>query len=104
MIPEVMAHTIELLFMRDSDTLLLPGARGNLPNFGPKPPVHPFGPGYDLHPELSRAAGPAAYVAGIVAVIGYSYGVSMYAEAKSIESIVLSENIDTGTKISWLRN
>jgi hypothetical protein len=102
MISEVMAHTIEFLFLGDSDTFLLPGARGNLPNFGPKPPVHPFGPGYDLHPELSRAAGPAAYVAGIVAVIGYSYGVSMFAEAKSIKSIVASDNIDTNTKIRIL--
>lgn len=102
MISEVMAHTIEFLFMRDSDTFLLPGARGNLPNFGPKPLVHPFGPGYDLHPELSRAAGPGAYIAATVAVIGYAYAVSMYSESESIKSIVGSENIDTNTKIRFL--
>jgi hypothetical protein len=102
-ITEVMAYTIELLFLRDSDTFLLPGARGNLPNFGPKPQVHPFGPGYDLHPELSRS-GLAVILSRLAppVAIATTYAASMYVEQAAIKNIVASENIDTNTKIRFL--
>jgi hypothetical protein len=44
--------TYELL----SDVVTRPSGVSGLPKFGPKPLVSPFGPGYSMHPELSRSA------------------------------------------------
>ncbi len=32
-----------------------PSGRTNLPKMGPSPPVHPWGSGYSIHPELTRS-------------------------------------------------
>jgi len=66
MIQDVFLYTVKHLFNSD-EIVSVPLGRGNLPNFGPKPLVSPFGPHYDMHPELSRAGGPAIYYAAAVA-------------------------------------
>ena len=101
MIQDIFFYMVKNVFGSDVG-ISVPIARGNLPNFGPKPPVHPFGPGYSMYPELTRSAGPALYYGGAAALVGYAYASSMIAESKAIGSITASEGLDTQTKIRFL--
>lgn len=86
---------------------------GNLPRFGELPkPTHYTTEGggrYSMRPDLTRSGfGQALFAiamspAGMAGMAISASAGSIYAEAKNIESIVGSSNIDSATKIHMLQ-
>jgi len=75
------------------DVLLQPNTGPRVVNSGPKPLVSPFGPGYSMHPELSRSGLGYLLARTIVPtiIVGTVVG-SFVAERSALETIVASES------------
>ncbi|AXH77486.1 MAG: hypothetical protein [Circoviridae sp.] len=70
------------------------------PRFGPTPPVHPFGPGYAMHPELSRpAVGYLLSTAVIPALVVGTVVGSVIGETAAVESIVQNKSTPPWWKV-----
>ncbi len=91
MISDVMLFTLEYLFANDSKQVLFSSKSNGLPRLGPKPPVHPWGPGYDIHPELTRSGGSVLLSQSIVpaAYVGLPVGLALanFARIEGDESV-----------------
>ncbi len=100
MISEVFLFTLGMLF--DDNVKTIPVARSSLPNLGPKPLVHPFGPGYSMHPELSRSGLAVIASRAFLPVAVISAGAfASYSEAKAFETISSNESLPTEYKIRF---